>query len=62
MTLDDNFEEDSKMKEPKETGENTDVERYPVSRLGALLAASLLKLPGDTEYRIMEEYFPRQPY
>jgi hypothetical protein len=32
--------------------------RYPVSRFGALLAASLLRLPEDTNYRIIEEYAP----
>jgi len=61
MALDDNFKEESKGKEPKEIGENTHVERYPVSRFGALLAISILNLPEETEYPIIEEYFPRQP-
>jgi hypothetical protein len=28
----------------------------PVSRFGALLAAAILRLPGDTDYRMIEEY------
>src|SRR5271156_4714789 len=36
----------------------TSAQTYPVSRFGALLATSLLRLPQDTEYRIIEEYFP----
>lgn len=61
MRLDDNFKEELKMKEPEETEEKSYVERYPVSRFGALLATSLLNLPGETKCRMIEEYFPRQP-
>jgi len=35
---------------------------YPVSQFGALLAASLIRLPGDTEYRVIEEYPPISLY
>ena len=32
---------------------------YPVSRFGALLAASLIRLPEDEDHRAIEEYrFP----
>ena len=32
-------------------------ESYPVSRFGALLAASLIRLPGDVNRRVIEKYF-----
>lgn len=35
---------------------------YPVSQFGALLAASLIRLPEDTEYRVIEEYPPISLY
>ncbi len=53
MTFDNNLE---KTKKQEISPENTSSEKYPVSRFGALLATSLLNLPGDTEYRLIETY------
>ena len=56
MTFDDNIDESLKSKKLKLSHDDYSAERYPVSRFGALLAASLLNLPGDIEFRMIEEY------
>jgi hypothetical protein len=58
MTFDNNLE---KAKKHGISQQSTSSEKYPVSRFGALLAASILNLPGDTDYRLTEEYNRFEP-
>jgi len=58
MTFDNNLE---KPKKQEISQESTSLEKYPVSRFGALLATSMLNLPGDTVYRLTEEYNQSKP-
>lgn len=44
-----------KTKDHESSAVNPTLDKYPVSRFGALLAAALLRMPDDTEYRVMEE-------
>lgn len=57
MAFNDGLEGNPKMQE-QEVPDEASSAKYTVSRFGALLATSLLNLPGDTEYRIIEEYCP----
>lgn len=59
MSFDEHVASEGKTKKGKPlktAGPAATAGRYPVSRFGALLAASLLRLPEDTDYRIIEEY------
>ena len=58
MTFDNNLE---KARKQEISPESASSEKYPVSRFGALLATSILNLPGDAEYRLTEEYDQFKP-
>ena len=57
MTFDNNLEKVKK----REISQESTSSKYPVSRFGALLATSILNLPGDTDYRLIEEYNHVEP-
>jgi hypothetical protein len=44
-----------KTKDHDASAVNATLDKYPVSRFGAHLAAALLRMPDDTEYCVMEE-------
>jgi hypothetical protein len=44
-----------KTKDHDTSAVNATSDKYPVSRFGALLAASLLRMPDDTNNRVIEE-------
>lgn len=59
MELEKHSDEAKKLKGPQKfltaSADTSTSEKYLVSRFGALLAASLLRLPGDTDHRIIEK-------